>query len=192
MGRPELPAFPQFMWDGYCWATSARLPAWSGYQIRNGPYGSVSQKGRSDGTVRVVFAPEGRDGSPLSNREIDLVKWVVDHQDAVHDAMLNRLFEEYPSIREQTLDFFGDDEAKRVLPKVRFPKQLKDLVGVSSIFVHQIEQDGKPFIGVELGCTWEVEHGVGILLHGSRPLEIGGADTAILLWIAERYLRKQP
>lgn len=112
-------------------------------------------------------------------------------QAAVHDAMLERLFEAYPDMREQALDWFDEEEAKKVLPEIRFPNQLKDIVGISSINVHQIEQDGKPFIGVELGCTWETEHGVGVLLHGDTPLEIGGADTAILLWLAKKHLRKQ-
>ncbi len=190
MNRSDLPIFTAFAWDDYFWVTSAKLPAWSGYQIRDGSYGSVSSSGRSDGTVKILFAPEGRDDGPLSSNETELVKWVIDHQAAVHDAMLEKLFVEYPAMREQALDWFDKDEAKRVLPKVRFPEQLKDLVGISSINVHQIEQDGKPFVGVELGCTWEVEHGVGILLHGSKPLEIGGADTAILLWIAKRHMKK--
>ncbi len=33
MGRSDLPAFPEFKWDDYFWVTSARLPAWSGYQM---------------------------------------------------------------------------------------------------------------------------------------------------------------
>jgi hypothetical protein len=192
MGGSELPTFPEFNWDQHFWVTSAKLPAWAGYQIRSGPYGNVSAQGRSDGTVQILFAPEGRDEGPLSDRERDLVKWLIDNQDSVHDAMLERLFDEYPTMREQCLDLFGKDEAKRVLPKLRSPNQLKDIVGISSINVHQIEQDGRPFIGVELDCTWEIEHGVGILLHGDQPLEIGGADTAITLWVAEKYLRKQP
>ena len=56
--------------------------------------------------------------------------------------------------------------------------------------MHQIAKDGKPYVEVELGCTWEVEHGLGVLLHGATPLEVGGADTAILLWIAKRYANK--
>lgn len=191
VGRSDLPTFPEFKWDDYFWVTAAKLPAWAGYQIRNGPYSSVSANGRSDGIVQILFAPEGRGEEPLTNQEIGLVKWVIDHQASVHDAMLERLFEEYPAMREQSLEWFGKDEAKKVLPKIRFPNQLKDIVGISSINVHQIEQDGRPFIGVELGCTWEAEHGVGILLHGDKPLEIAGADTAILLWLAKKHLRQQ-
>ncbi len=153
MGRSNLPTFPKFKWDEYFWVTSAKLPAWSGYQIRNGSYGSVSKNGRSDGTVQILFAPEGRDEGPLSERELDLVKWVIDHQASVHDAMLERLFEEYPAMREQALDWFDEDEANEVLPLVQSSEQLKGIVGISSINVHQIEQDGKPFIGIELGCT---------------------------------------
>lgn len=147
--------------------------------------------GPSDGTVQILFAPEGRGEGPLSGREIDLVKWVIDHQATVHDAMLERLFAEYPAMRKQALDWFDADEAEKVLPQVQSSSQLKAIVGISSINVHQIEQDGRPFIGVELDCSWETEHGVGILLHGDKPLEIGGADTAILLWLAKQYLNKQ-
>ena len=172
--------------------TSAKLPAWEGYQIQNGAYGNVSDKGRSDGILpKYLFAPEGRGAEPLANEEIRLVKWVIDNQLSVHDAMLERLFEEYPAMREQSADWFNEEEAKRVIPEIRFPNQLKDIVSISSINVHQIEQDGRPFIGVELGCTCEIEHGVGILLHGDKPLEVGGADTAILLWLAEKHLPKQ-
>ena len=32
--RPvDLPTFPAFKWDQHFWLTSAKLPAWSGYQV---------------------------------------------------------------------------------------------------------------------------------------------------------------
>lgn len=190
MRRSPPPTFPEFSLDVFFWITSARLPAWSGYQTQDGPSGGISKEGRSDGTIEILFAPEGRDKTPLSDNEIDLVRWVIDNQADVHDAMLERLFYDYPAMREQALDWFDEEEAERVLPQVRVPAQLKDIVGISSINVHQVEQDGKPFIGVVLDCGWEVEHGLGILLHGATPLEIGGADTAITLWMAQKYMRK--
>jgi hypothetical protein len=188
MRQSDLPVFPQFKWDGYHWASSAQLPAWSGYQIRNGPYGRVSAPGRSDGTLRLRFAPEGRDEGPLTGHEIELVRWVVHNQAAAHDAMLDRLFVDYPAMREEMMEVLDPEEARELLPEIRQREQLKDIVGVRSINVHQIEQGGKPFIGVELGCTWEEEHGLGVLLHGAQALEVGFADKAILLWVAKRHL----
>jgi hypothetical protein len=188
MASPDLPTFPDFALKGPFWVRSAKLPAWSGYQIRAGQYGSVSAGGRSDGTIQLVFAPEGRDDAPLKDHEIELVRWVVENQAAVHDAMLEKLFDEYPAIREQYKRSFGKEERKKVLPKIRFPVRLKELVGIHCIHVHPIAKDGKPFIGVELGCTWDAElGGGGVLLHGAKALGVGGADTAFTLWMAKKY-----
>lgn len=189
---PSLPIFPSFAWDNYSWVTSASLPAWSGFQIRQGPYCTVSEVGRSNGTVRIVFAPEGRGEAALSGREIEMVRWVIDHQVEVHDAMLQMLFEQYPKITEEVRDWLEEDEAISIAPTLQSPDQLKEIVGIVSIFVHCIEADGIPFVGVELGCTWDSEHGVGILLHGPKPLEIGGADTAFTHWIAEKHSGRLP
>jgi hypothetical protein len=43
-----------------------------------------------------------------------------------------------------------------------------------------------PYVGFEFGCTWDDEHGLGVLMHGERVVDVGGAETAFLLWIAER------
>ncbi|WP_437187452.1 DUF6985 domain-containing protein [Planctomicrobium sp. SH668] len=186
----DLPTFPEFHWDGYSWVTSVRLPAWAGYRNSSQSNGIANSNTTSNGIVEIVFAPEGRGSNPLSKNEIDLVKWLVDNQAIVHKAMLQKLYEAYPAIREQFLDSFDEDDAKRLLPKIRSPNRLKSLMDVPSINVHQIMESGKPFLGVALECTWDAEHGVGILLHGETPLEIGGADTAILLWLAKEYARK--
>ncbi|HEX4794262.1 MAG TPA: hypothetical protein VH370_10750 [Humisphaera sp.] len=122
------------------------------------------------------------------------MKWAIESETAVHDAVVEGLFERYPTIREQYLDFFDFDdeaEAKKVLPKLQSPVELKKPVGVVSMSVHSIAKDGMPFIGVELGSTWEVEHGVGVLLHGAKVLEIGGADTAFTRWIVRKYVTKE-
>jgi len=38
-----------------------------------------------------------------------------------------------------------------------------------------------------MGCNWEEEQGIGFLLHGNKIVEAGDADTAILLWMAEKH-----
>jgi len=146
----------------------------------------VSNEGISDGKVRLVFAPEGRDDAPLTEAEIGLVRWAVENQAAVHDAMLQALFDRYPRIRAEFLDDYeGDALASQCVPLLKTPEELKALIGVVSVYIHPINSS-EPFIGVEFGCEWDDEHGLGILLHGARPLEIGHADTAIYHWIAEK------
>jgi hypothetical protein len=47
-------------------------------------------------------------------------------------------------------------------------------------------KDGLPYVGYEFGRRWDGEHGLGVLMHGTRVVEVGGADTAMTLWIAKR------
>jgi len=180
MTTSQVPLFPAFAPSGHSWITSAHLAAWSGF----GPRAAFNND-----LIEIVFAPEGWNGAALTDRECGLVRWFIDSQAAVHDVMLERLFDEYPSIRGQLRGYFGKEERKEILPKIREPMQLKKLTGFPAIYVHQVEKDGKPFIGVQLRCTWDEEHGVGILLHGTEVLVIGGGDTARTLWIAKRYVK---
>lgn len=71
------------------------------------------------------------------------------------------------------------------MPDIRTADDLHSLIGLSSVNVHQVQKDGIPYTGFEFSCTWDEEHGLGVLMHGTRTVQIGGADTAILLWIAE-------
>lgn len=71
------------------------------------------------------------------------------------------------------------------MPDVKSIEDFRDLIGLHAVNIHQVEKDGIPYAGFEFGCTWDAEHGLGVLMHGTRTVEIGGADTAILLWIAK-------
>jgi hypothetical protein len=178
----DEPTFPEFALDEFFWVTAAPLPSFGGL-------GLGTSDGLPAGSVRIVYAPEGRDESPLTEEEIARVRWLVEHEAEVHAAVTARLFEEYPTIRAEFLeDFEHAQEAATRLPEVGTLAELEALLGVDEINVHPLEKDGLPFVGVELRCAWEEEHGVGVLLHGTRVLEVGDADTAILLWIAKKHV----
>lgn len=171
-----------FSWDDYFWKTTVSLPMWSGFQSRRGPYGSRDSDSPSDGRIEVVFAPEGRENSPLRESEIQLVRWAVQNALQMQRALLNGLLECYPSLREKYDGFVEPED----MPPVRGVDDFRCLIGLHSMNVHPLEKDGAPYVGFEFGCTWDSEHGLGVLMHANRVVEIGGADTAILLWIAER------
>ncbi len=72
------------------------------------------------------------------------------------------------------------------MPDLAAPRDFERLIGLHTVHLHPLEKDGVPYVGFEFGCTWDEALGLGILMHGERPVDIGGADTAFLLWIAER------
>jgi hypothetical protein len=171
-----------FQFNEHFWTSKAQLPSWAGYQSRYGPYSSVSSAAPSDGSVTITYAPEGRDTSPLTEDELASVQWLLDHEGAIASALLNALLAEYPKLQED----YDDDERGEYMPDVSHADDFRALIGLHHVHVHPLVKDGIPYFGYEFGCTWEEEHGLGVLMHGTRVVQIGGADTALLLWLAKR------
>ena len=114
------------------------------------------------------------------------IQWAVENEASVSDALIASLFNKYPSLQAR-YGFVGQ-EKNELMPDIQSAEDLRSLVGLHTIYVHQAQKDGIPYVGFEFGCTWETEHGLGILMHGTRTVEIGYADTAFLRWIAEKDL----
>lgn len=173
-----------FQFDGFSWTTEAQLPSWVGYQTRDGPYGSISSDEPSDGLVKITFAPEGRDESPLTEQERASVQWLLDHEAEVAPAVLRGLLAEYPGL--QGIYGYEGAEGNEYMPDVSSTKDFRQLIGLHEVHVHQLLKEGIPYVGFEFGCIWDDEHGLGVLMHGTRVVEVGDADTAITLWIAKQ------
>ncbi|WP_237057523.1 DUF6985 domain-containing protein [Microbulbifer sediminum] len=179
----------ELQWNGFFWEASISDVAWSGFQERKGPYGAISSNKPSLGDVTVVFAPEGRGDDPLNAEELSLVSWFLAHQQEVADAVVDLLFNSYWEIKAGYIEEFGE-EISEAFPDIKSKSDVKQLVGIVSVNIHQVSKDDIPYIGVEMGCNWEEEHGLGFLLHGREVVDLGGADTAILLWKARQHANK--
>jgi hypothetical protein len=165
-------------WDG-----EIQLPTWAGFQSRRGPYASVDSPTPSSGRVKFVYAPEGRGREDLGQFDLELLEWFKRHEASVSHAVIAAILEWCsPEARPRRLEFgLGDD-----FPAIRDVQTLKQHIGLYSVFVHYIAYQTLPYIGFELGCDWEEEHGLGVLMHGTRCVEIGHADSAFTLWRAKK------
>lgn len=157
-----------FTWDEFFWLTHVIL----------------ADRRLAAGPVCVTFAPEGRGAEPLLAAEVTLVEAALGQLDDTIRTALNAVFDEYPRIQ---LDHSGFAEPSSI-PDLEDVDGLCDLVELIGIFVHPISRDGRPYVGLEFSCPWDPEHGLGVLVNGSRVVETGGGDTALLLWIAQRDL----
>lgn len=164
------------------WGAELRLRSWIGYQSRRGPYGARDKLGPSDGTVELSFAPEGRGSEPLTEQERNLLSWFERNEPRISEAVKAAVIQWCsPQSSERLEKFdFGDD-----FPVISGDQDLRNNIGLHALHIHQLEVEGVPYVGYEFGCEWEDEHGLGVLMHGTRVAEVGFADTAFLLWIAE-------
>lgn len=153
------------------WGATLILPSWAGYQSRFGPYTSIDKPEPSNGKALFIFAPDGRGAEPLSPEEADLVSWFEAHEPEVSKA-----------VKAAILNHCSD----HALAPIADEEDLKRNVGLYSVNVHPLAHGGVPYIGYELGCYWEEEHGLGVMMHGTRLVDIGHADTALHLWVARK------
>ncbi|MEM5468572.1 DUF6985 domain-containing protein [Celeribacter marinus] len=162
----------EFTFNEVWWQADVQLPAWSDFT-----------KG---GMAGLTFAPEGRDEAPMDADEVALTTWVEDNQERQKQPLLNAVLEAYPGFRNQFFENYDIDENEEDLPTITSEDGLATVIALEKINVHQISKDGVPYVGYQFSCRWDEEHGLGVLMHDKRVIEVGGTDTAFLLWIAER------
>jgi hypothetical protein len=70
-------------------------------------------------------------------------------------------------------------------------RTLREHVELRTVHFHDAVRGRTPYLGYELRCSWDDEHGLGAMMHGTRVVQRGGADTAILEWSADRDARRR-
>lgn len=185
----HLPPFPPLVWqDGYAWEGTATLRAWAGFQSRRGPYASANVPVASDGTVTLtVMAPDDEPSLP-SAEQAAAYRLLTEQQDALRETILAALLAEYPNW--QSLYSYQAEEAVRLMPDMVDPVQFRTLIGLSTVYVLTQSKDGFAYAGFEFGCTWDEEHGVGVMTNAGRIVKLGLADTAFADRTAARDAEK--
>jgi hypothetical protein len=79
----------------------------------------------------------------------------------------------------------SDEQSPSELPT----EKLRNSIGLSQVHVLPYESDGLAYVGLELGCDWDEEHGLGVVMHGTRVVAIDEAQIAFT-WQPEDSQRK--
>jgi hypothetical protein len=182
----HVPPLPPLSWDGYFWTAQIVLPSWAGFQCRLGPYGARSSSKPSDGTASLTVAARDDDAaSLLTPEQVQAYQYLLEHEAETQHGVLQAIFDEYPTMRFGFLEAV-DEEEFHLMPDIQRPEDLRPLMGLSQVHILNVSKDGVAYVGFEFGCTWESEHGLGVMTHRGRVVAVGYADVSFLDWIAER------
>jgi hypothetical protein len=189
-GLLNLPPLPTMKWNDYYWLSSIMLTSWAGFQSRQGPYDSIDEAKISDGSTQlIVHTPDKKPHRP-STQQIAAYSHLMEQQDYITDSLLQAILSRYPTWRKEYEEDYGTEEANEVVPPIQSPEQLKNLIGLGIIHIHTVAKDGVAYVGFELGCNWEEEHGLGVMTHNGRVIDIGSVDFALEDWIARQDAEK--
>lgn len=124
----------------------------------------------------------------IHEEQIRAYNYLIDNQEQIINAILSCLYDRYPEIKGA--DENGE-EGEEYLPEVKDISDLKPLIELYHVHIIDVFKNGIAYIGYEFNCTWDEEHGLGVMMFKDRIVDIGGSDTAILSWIAEADLEEK-
>ena len=78
--------------------------------------------------------------------------------------------------QESSLDIQTIEE---LFPEIASANELDPMIDLHNIVVSYYDGDWSSYIGILAGCTWEVEHGLGIKVVNGVPAEFGHQDLVI-------------
>ncbi len=120
----------------------------------------------------IVHGPEGK--APSSAQERAFVQF-LENQELVCITAVKAIFDYYR--REREMWFTGHAATDEILvPEVQSPDDLKRLIRLRTLNVLDLSKDGCSLIGFAFRCCWDTEHGLGVLVHGTRVVEVGEND----------------
>ena len=152
--RPEakihVAPFPPLVLTIGFWTAKIVLESWRGFSSRLGAYNSVSSAKSSDGTARLHINALGKDEKdPPSEGQAIAYRYLLDHDNAIHETILERIVAAYPSIRDK----YGPYIDSADLPDVTQSADLKKLIGLSTVHILRTVDGGAAYVGFEFGCT---------------------------------------
>lgn len=180
---------PDFKLGEFCWQAECQLDCWAGFGRRLEAIDGLPGTSTSTGRFQLVFAPEGRDKSPLSSHDIELIDRFLATAGDIAPLVLNAVYQHYIEIFDDYAEFAVEEQL--VMPVAKEPADLRELISLTEVSVHPVEHERRQYVGYEFNCTWESEHGLGVLMHGDRVVRVGEADNAFTLWMVQEDLEAQ-
>jgi hypothetical protein len=170
-GTVKLPPLPALKSDGMDeWSGQDALRSWAGYRAGAG-------NRPSKGNFRATVArQEDRDDNPRppAAEQIAAYRFLKDNEKKITDAVLKAVLKAFTKLKRD--GYF--DESDEPAPAITSVADLKRNIELLGVHLFDYAKSGHAYIGTNFGCTWDEEHGLGLILHKSRVVAVGQADTA--------------
>ncbi|MFO0964241.1 MAG: hypothetical protein U0793_01460 [Gemmataceae bacterium] len=176
MDKPiHIPPFPPLKWDGCLWSGEVRLPSWARFMGRMKAY---------------LLAVHAKDKALPTAEQAAAFRDLMENQVAITEAVARALLDYYPEAREGYYDAYDGEDPQEELPEVADVAGLHPLVGLTRIHILSVSRDGAAYVGFELGCKWETEHGAGALTHCGRVVATGQASESFVDGVAKKDAKR--
>ncbi len=101
-------------------------------------------------------------------------EYLRDNEAHIAEVVVKAILDEHPKWRQQWQ--IKDDDPG--MPPIRSVEELRGAIGLGTVHILNVAEDGVAYVGLEFGCEWDEEHGMGVLMHRDRVLEVSQGDTS--------------
>jgi hypothetical protein len=191
------PVFGTIEWDSESWTGAIQLGFFSAYDTAV-TVKSAERKGEPDRgeasehlQKRAIFELRviREDGTEPSLWQEQAYLQLLDDRDAICNAVVDAIFDHYQSnwghwratapLRKE-----ARDAADLLVPELHTRDDLKGVIRLIALHVLDFPSDDHPLLGFCFECTWDVEHGLGVLVHGGKVVETGESQ---ITWSAPEF-----
>lgn len=166
----DHPPFSLLTWNRRGWTGSVAADSWKEY---------LDSEICQDVTIPFfVESPASHNSSkqpPSLEQAHSFMTW-RDNESLIHERVIQWVMDYYNSMPSGWLnDGFGLHDA---LPEsIQSPESLRPWIRLRSVSIFSHAKDDESYLGFAFGCEWDVEHGLGVLIHHTNVVSIGDINA---------------
>lgn len=136
--------------------------------------------GESSQPLEVEIHVNSKNEQPVAPHFLQIYAWeeFLKKYDSIHSSILNEALKYYISMRSTYVEM--EREWIENMPEVSDTKEMEKMISLNYLCVSWPYDEMSVKISLSYSCSWEVEHGLGIVLENNNVKEVGAADCAIL------------
>ena len=178
----DLPPLPPLQLSTYSgsWNGTIVLSSWNEFHLQSDPnYGGNRGAGLplSIGSAPLPAVMLGYKGVPPSPEQIAAYVYLIENQKLVQDSLLQAILDVYPQWQK---NWGGDPE---YMPDVTSLEQFEFLLMLWSVSINTTAKEGYAYVYLSLLPNWDIEHGLGAIMHKNRVVAVGDHDS---IWEADQ------
>lgn len=149
-----------------------KFASWQNFQIGN--------ENSSTESIRVVVNLEdSRDELP-SVAQMNAYKFLKENEVNITQKVIEELFLDYPQIRA-----VYEGIEPEYLPEIDQPEDFHRLIKLINVYINSESMDEFSYVGFEFDCLWDIEHGLGVMVHKDKYIGCNDAEAAWNLELAQ-------
>ena len=157
-------------------ASTVVLEAWDGYLVKRWE----NAKTITDGTIKVYFGCNTRSTSEDWQTEVDTYRDLLQNQFAIRDSINQELISKFDWLKEEYyLDPDDDPDVPNITAENKNDFDLRPFIGPQTLSILEETKDNVAYIEWHLNCTWDPEHGISVITHKERVIDLDRGETDI-------------